>query len=132
MPTNDSTAYRRELLARAFLVGSAFGLGWTPCVGPILAVILTFAATESTVSKGVGLLAVYALGLALPFLATAVSIEGFLLFYARFRRHLHKVEIASGAVMIAVGILVFNGRLIVLNGWLNNVPFFRWIAERFL
>jgi len=118
--------------ARAFLVGSAFGLGWTPCVGPILAVILTFAATESTVSKGVGLLAVYALGLALPFLATAVSIEGFLLFYARFRRHLHKVEIASGAVMIAVGILVFNGRLIVLNGWLNNVPFFRWIAERFL
>src|SRR5215471_6015352 len=72
--------------ARAFLIGSAFGFGWTPCVGPILAVILTFAAAESTVGKGIGLLGLYALGLALPFLATAFSIEGFLLFYARFRR----------------------------------------------
>src|SRR6266404_6176408 len=61
---------------RAFLVGSAFGFGWTPCVGPILAVILTFAAAESTVAKGVWLLAVYAMGLAVPFLLTAFSIEG--------------------------------------------------------
>jgi cytochrome c-type biogenesis protein len=118
--------------ARAFLVGSAFGFGWTPCVGPILAVILTFAATESTVAKGVGLLAIYALGLALPFLATAFSIEGFLVFYARFRRHLHKLEIASGIVMVVVGVLLFSGHLIVLNSWLNKIPFFRWMAERFL
>jgi cytochrome c-type biogenesis protein len=118
--------------ARAFLVGSAFGFGWTPCVGPILAVILTFAAAESTVAKGIELLAVYSLGLALPFLATALSIEGFLAFYARFRRHLHKLEFGSGVVMIVVGVLIFSGHLIVLNTWLNKVPFFRWMAERFL
>jgi len=118
--------------ARAFLVGSAFGFGWTPCVGPILAVILTFAAAESTVAKGVGLLALYALGLAIPFLATAFSIERFLIFYARFRRHLHKLEVGSGIVMIGVGALVFSGHLVVLNAWFNKVPFFRWMAERFL
>src|SRR5437879_4594579 len=66
---------------RAFLVGSAFGFGWTPCAGPILAVILTLAAAESTVGKGVWLLALYAMGLALPFLMTAFSINSFLAFY---------------------------------------------------
>ncbi|HKV82649.1 MAG TPA: cytochrome c biogenesis protein CcdA [Candidatus Sulfotelmatobacter sp.] len=118
--------------ARAFLVGSAFGFGWTPCVGPILAVILTFAAAESTVAKGVSLLAIYALGLAIPFLLTALSIEGFLSFYTRFRSHLHKLEIGSGVVMIAVGVLIFTGHLLLLNNWLNKVPFLRAMAERFL
>ena len=94
--------------------------------------ILTFAAAESTVAKGVGLLAVYALGLALPFLATAFSIEGFLLFYARFRRHLRKLEIGSGVVMVVVGMLVFSGHLIGLNAWLNKVPILRWVTEKFL
>ena len=63
---------------RAFLVGSACGFGWTPCVSPILAVVLTFAAVESTALKGVELLAVYAMGLALPSLLAAFSIEGLL------------------------------------------------------
>jgi cytochrome c-type biogenesis protein len=75
---------------------------------------------------------VYALGLALPFLLTALSIEGFLVFYGRFRRHLHKLEVSSGAVMIAVGLLIFTGHLVLLNAWMNKIPFFRWIAERFL
>lgn len=117
---------------RAFLVGSAFGFGWTPCVGPILAVILTLAAAESTVARGVSLLAVYALGLAIPFLLTAFSIEGFLAFYARFRRHLHTLEIVSGVVMVAIGALIFTGRFGMLNNWMNRISFFRWIAERFL
>ena len=117
---------------RAFLLGSAFGFGWTPCVGPILAVILTFAAAESTVAKGVWLLSVYAVGLALPFLLTALSIERFLAFYGRFRRHLRKLEVGSGVVMIAVGFLILSGHLIMVNSWLNKVPFFRWMAERFL
>lgn len=117
---------------RAFLVGSAFGFGWTPCVGPILAVILTLAAGESTVARGVSLLAVYALGLALPFLLTALSIEGFLAFYARFRRHLHTLEVISGLVMIAVGCLIFTGHFVVLNNWMNRISLFRWIAERYL
>jgi len=117
---------------RAFLLGSAFGFGWTPCVGPILAVILTFAAAETTVSKGVGLLALYALGLAVPFLLTAFSIEGFVAFYARFRRHLHALEVISGVVMIAVGVLIFTGHFIVLNNLMNRLPFFRWMEEKFL
>jgi cytochrome c-type biogenesis protein len=117
---------------RAFLAGSAFGFGWSPCIGPILATILTFAAAESTVAKGVWLLAVYAMGLALPFLITAFSIEGFLAFYVRFRRHLHKLEIGSGVVMVAVGVLIFTGHLTLLNIWMNKIPFFRSMAQRFL
>jgi len=117
---------------RSFLVGSAFGFGWTPCVGPILAVILAFAAAESTVAKGVGLLAVYAMGLALPFLFTAFFIDRFLAFYSRFRSHLHKLEVGSGVVMIAVGALICTGHLAMLNNWLNKIPFFRWMAEKFL
>ena len=117
---------------RSFLAGSAFGFGWTPCVGPILAVILTFAAAESTVAKGVGLLAVYAMGLALPFLLTAFFIDRFLAFYSRFRRHLHKLEVGNGIVMIAVGALIFTGHLAMLNNWLNKIPFFRWMAEKSL
>jgi cytochrome c-type biogenesis protein len=117
---------------RAFLVGSAFGFGWTPCTGPILAVILTLAAAESTVARGVSLLAVYALGLAVPFLLTALSIRGFLAFYARFRRYLHALEIVSGVVMIAAGSLIFVGHFIMLNNWLNRISFFQRMAERFL
>ena len=117
---------------RAFLVGSAFGFGWTPCVGPILAVILTLAAAESTVAKGISLLTVYALGLAIPFLLTALSIQTCLAFYARFRRYLRTLEVVSGIVMIAVGSLIFAGHLGILNTWLNRIPFFRHMAERFL
>jgi cytochrome c-type biogenesis protein len=87
---------------------------------------------ESTVLKGVGLLAIYATGLALPFLLTAFTLEGFLSFYNRFQRHMHKLEIASGITMIALGLLVSTGHLVLLNEWLNNVPFFCWMAERFL
>jgi len=116
---------------RAFLIGSAFSLGWTPCVGPILAVVLTFAAAESRV-RGIWLLAAYAMGLALPFLLIAFSVEGFLSFYTRFQSHLRKLEIGSGLTMIAIGLLVFTGHLVLLNEWLNSIPLFRWMAEKFL
>src|SRR5262249_47661357 len=116
---------------RAFLVGAAFGFGWTPCVGPILAVILTFAAAESTLGKGGSLFGVYAFGFAIPVFFEALWFEGFLSFEARVRRHLHALEIGSGVVMIAMGVLISTGRLIMLNSWLNKVSFFRWIAEKF-
>ncbi len=80
----------------AFAIGFAFAFGWTPCVGPILAVILGFAAAQDSLIKGVMLLAIYSLGLALPFLLTSLGIELFLKFYSRFRAHMHAVEIASG------------------------------------
>jgi cytochrome c-type biogenesis protein len=98
----------------AFVIGFAFAFGWTPCVGPILAVILGFAAAQDSVSKGIMLLTIYSLGLAVPFLLTSLGIERFLNFYGRFRRHMHALEIASGGLLIALGILLVLGRFTLL------------------
>jgi cytochrome c-type biogenesis protein len=103
----------------AFVVGFAFAFGWTPCIGPILATILTFAASEETVAKGVLLLAIYSLGLAVPFLLTSLGVERFLAFYSRFRRHLHTVEVASGVLLIVIGALVLTRHFTVLSGYLS-------------
>ncbi|HEU5453809.1 MAG TPA: cytochrome c biogenesis protein CcdA, partial [Terriglobales bacterium] len=97
----------------------AFAFGWTPCIGPVLAGILTLAAAEETVSKGMGLLAIYSLGLAVPFLLTSLGVDRFLAFYGRFRRHLHAVEVVSGVLLIAIGALVLSGRFTVLSGYLS-------------
>jgi cytochrome c-type biogenesis protein len=118
--------------SRAFLVGLAFGFGWTPCVGPILTVILTFAASEATLGKGIGLLALYSAGLAIPFLLTSLGIERFLLFYGKFRRHMRAIEAVSGALLIAVGVLIFTRHFSLLNSWMNRIPFFRHLGEKFL
>src|ERR1700730_5742796 len=118
--------------ARAFLMGFAFAFGWAPCAGPILAVVLTFAASEATIYKGVSLLAIYSLGLALPFLLTSLGIDRFLVFYARFRRHLQTLELASGTLLIVVGLLVFTRHFALINSWMNGIPMFRSMAEKFL
>ena len=103
----------------AFFVGFAFAFGWTPCIGPILAGILTLAAAEETVTKGMFLLAVYSAGLAVPFLLTSLGVDRFLSFYGRFRRHLHAVEVVSGVLLIVLGALVLTGRFTVLSGYLS-------------
>ncbi len=103
----------------AFVIGFAFAFGWTPCVGPILAVILTFAAEQDTVLKGVFLLAIYSLGLAVPFLLTSLGIERFLMFYRRFQKHMHVLEVASGALLIALGVLLVIGRFSIISGYLS-------------
>jgi cytochrome c-type biogenesis protein len=103
----------------AFAVGFAFAFGWTPCIGPILATILAFAASEDSVAKGTALLAVYSAGLAVPFLLTSLGIDRFLLFYARFRRHLHTVEVLSGVLLIALGTLIFMHHFTMLSSWLS-------------
>jgi cytochrome c-type biogenesis protein len=102
-----------------FLMGFAFAFGWTPCIGPILASVLAVAATKETVGQGVFLLACYSAGLAIPFLITALGIGGFLKFYQKFRRHLHTVEVFSGALLLVVGALVFLNRLTWLSGKLG-------------
>jgi cytochrome c-type biogenesis protein len=102
-----------------FLLGFAFAFGWTPCIGPILAGVLTMAATSETVARGVSLLIVYSAGLAIPFLLTALGINQFLGFYKRFRRHLQMVEIGSGMLLLAVGCLIFVNRLTWLSGKLS-------------
>ncbi len=103
----------------AFAIGFAFAFGWTPCVGPILAVILGFAAAQDSLVKGVMLLAIYSLGLAVPFLLTSLGIERFLKFYSRFRAHMHAVEVASGGLLIALGVLLVLGRFTMISNYLS-------------
>jgi cytochrome c-type biogenesis protein len=103
----------------AFILGFAFAFGWTPCVGPILAVILGLAAAQNSVGKGIALLAIYSLGLAVPFILTAVGIERFLQFYGRFRRHLHTLEVASGVLLIFLGGLLVMNRFTLLSGYFS-------------
>jgi cytochrome c-type biogenesis protein len=103
----------------AFVIGFAFAFGWTPCVGPILAVILGFAAAQDSVFKGIVLLAVYSLGLAVPFLLTSLGIQRFLKFYSRFRTHMHAVEVASGALLIVLGSLLVFGRFTIISNYLS-------------
>lgn len=103
----------------AFVIGFAFAFGWTPCLGPILSVILGFASQEDTLVKGVILLSVYSLGLAVPFLLTSLLMERFLKFYSRFRSHMHALEVLSGAFMIALGVLLVIGRFTLISSWLS-------------
>jgi len=105
--------------AGAFLVGAAFAFGWTPCIGPILAGILALASTQETIPQGMLLLAVYSLGLGLPFLATSLGVGAFLKFSARFRRYLRAVEVASGLLLVAIGVLLFTDRLTLLARYLS-------------
>ncbi len=103
----------------AFVIGFAFAFGWTPCVGPILAVILGFAAAQDSVVKGIFLLAIYSMGLAVPFLITSLGIGRFLKFYSRFRSHMHALEVASGALLIALGVLLVFGRFTLLASYFS-------------
>jgi cytochrome c-type biogenesis protein len=98
-------------LIGSYIVGLAFAFGWTPCIGPILAAILTIAANEGSLGKGMLLLSVYSLGLALPFLLAAVFFNTFLGFFSWIKKHFHTIELVSGILLMAVGVLVFTGYL---------------------
>jgi len=110
----------------AFFVGFAFAFGWTPCIGPILATILAVASDADTVTKGIFLLFVYSLGLAVPFLLTSLGINRFLAFYGKFRRHLHAVEVFSGVLLVAFGLLIMTRHFTVLSGYLGFLNRFTW------
>jgi cytochrome c-type biogenesis protein len=103
------------------LVGVAFGAGWTPCLGPILAGILMVAGSEANVGRGVLLLVAYSAGLAVPFLISALAIERFFVFFQRFRSRLGLVNRVSGVLLIIVGILLLTGWFTVLAGYLQTV-----------
>jgi cytochrome c-type biogenesis protein len=102
----------------AYVIGVAFAFGWTPCIGPILAAILAVAASEQTVAKGAGLLAVYSLGLGIPFMIAAFAIEPFAAFLARFKNYLHRVEQAMGALLVLTGIAFLTGSINQMSVWL--------------
>jgi cytochrome c-type biogenesis protein len=114
------------------LFGLVFAFGWTPCIGPILAGILGIAASQETVTRGIILLAVYSLGLGVPFLLTSLGLNQFLAFYGRFKRHFRTLEIVSGVMVVAIGLMIVTGSLTRLSstfGFLNN--FETWL-ESFL
>jgi cytochrome c-type biogenesis protein len=102
---------------RAMLLGGAFAFGWTPCIGPVLAGILTLAAGQETLLHGVALLALYSLGLGIPFLLTALSLDRFYRFYAQARRHFRAIELVSGGLLVAVGVLIATNQLVRFNSY---------------
>jgi cytochrome c-type biogenesis protein len=111
-----ATAQRKPAgLLGALLVGVAFAFGWTPCIGPILAGILVVAGSRDTVGEGVILLAVYSLGLGVPFLLTSLAIDRFFSVTAKIRRHYHAIEVVSGALLVAIGVLIFTGQLTIIT-----------------
>lgn len=114
----DTGAPRRGL-GGAFALGFAFAFGWTPCIGPILAAILTLAAQRQTVLQGMFLLAIYSAGLAIPFLLTSLGLSSFLKFYGGFRKHLQAVEVTSGVLLIALGTLMAFNKLTIISGYFS-------------
>jgi cytochrome c-type biogenesis protein len=106
-------------LIGAFLVGLAFAFGWTPCIGPILAGILAIAGAQDTVWKGIQLLAIYSLGLGIPFLLTALAINRFFSAMARIRKHYHAIEVASGLLLCVIGVLIFTDRFTIIARYLS-------------
>ncbi len=102
----------------AYVMGLAFAFGWTPCVGPVLAAILFIAGSEDTALRGAGLLAVYSLGIGLPFLLAAVFASRFIGWANRFKRHMGTVEKAMGALLVLTGILFITGQMSRIAQWL--------------
>ena len=103
----------------AMLVGVAFAFGWTPCIGPILGGILAIAGSKNSVGEGITLLAVYSLGLGIPFLLTSLAINQFFGAAKRIRRYYHAIELASGALLIAIGVLIITGQLTIITRYLQ-------------
>lgn len=115
--------------AGAFLMGLAFAFGWTPCVGPVLAAILFVAGSSDTTWQGAGLLAVYSLGIGLPFILAAAFASRFLQFSGRFRKHMGIVEKVMGGFLVLTGLLFITGQMSAIAFWLlETFPVFSLIG----
>ena len=107
-----------------FVVGMAFGFGWTPCIGPILGSILALASTEENISKGILLLSFYSLGLAIPFILSGFLIQKFLLFSKNFKKNINIVLKFGGTILLITGVLILTNQLQVLGYYILNIfPF---------
>ena len=116
-------------LAGAYIMGLAFAFGWTLCVGPVLAAILFIAGSEGSAVRGGLLLAVYSLGIGIPFILSAVFASRFLGWAARFKKHMRKVEIAMGGLLVVTGVLFITGQMSVISYWLlETFPIFQTIG----
>jgi cytochrome c-type biogenesis protein len=100
---------------RSLTAGILFAFGWTPCIGPILAGILAIAAVQESATRGMVLLGVYSLGLGIPFVLSALFLNAFFTAFAKIKHHLHKVEVAGGIILIAIGLLIFTGNLAAIS-----------------
>ncbi|MHB8122821.1 MAG: cytochrome c biogenesis CcdA family protein [Desulfuromonadaceae bacterium] len=100
----------------SFLVGIAFAAGWTPCIGPILAAILTVAATQDSVYQGIILLLLYSMGLGVPFFLSALAMHRFLVVFNRFKKYIHIFEVFTGIFLIVIGVLIYTNWLSRLSG----------------
>jgi len=103
------------------VLGFAFGFGWTPCIGPILGSILIYTSSTADLRRGLLLLFVYSLGLAIPFLVAAWALEAFLRWFQHFRRYMRWVERIAGAVLVVVGVLMLSGSFTLLSGWMQKL-----------
>jgi cytochrome c-type biogenesis protein len=101
------------------LIGAAFAFGWTPCIGPLLAGILTYAGTLEKVNQGVFLLFVYSLGLGIPFLLTALGINQFWRFFGGIKKYLRFLDVTAGIILVILGVLIFSNKLILIPGYLS-------------
>ena len=119
----------RSLLA-TYLVGGGFAMGWSPCIGPILSSVLALAGSRETVLEGTALLAVYSAGLAVPFLAAGWSIEFFFRAFARMKHHFRRLEVASGVILMSVGVLMATNQFSRLNSQFSFLADFVARAER--
>ena len=108
----------------SFIVGMAFGFGWTPCIGPILGSILALASTEETIFKAIILLSFYSLGLAIPFILSGYLMQKFLMFSKNFKKNINFVSKSGGIILLITGILILTNQLQVLGYYLlNSLPF---------
>ena len=114
---NFNIKYSNNLLF-PFIVGIGFGFGWTPCIGPILGSILAFASMEDSIYKGILLLSLYSLGLAIPFVLSSLLIKKFLIFSKRAKKYLINIKKISGIILIITGILIVTGKLQILGFYL--------------
>jgi cytochrome c-type biogenesis protein len=120
--TRQFSSEKPQGILGSLTLGIAFAAGWTPCIGPILGGIIGLAATTGGWKNGLLLSAFYSAGLAVPFLVTGLTINKFLNFYSKFRKHLHKVEVVSGVILILIGVLVMSNRVTLLSSsWLASV-----------
>jgi Cytochrome c biogenesis protein len=103
--------------AGGFLMGLAFALGWTPCIGPVLAAVLAVSSGRDTALEGAGLLAVYSLGLGLPFVLSGIAVGPFLAFFSGFRRNMGAVVKATGVLLVATGVLFVTGQMAAMSYW---------------
>jgi cytochrome c-type biogenesis protein len=116
------TTQNATSLSGSYIMGLAFAFGWTPCIGPVLAAILSVAGSEESVSRGMALLAFYSLGLGIPFLLAALSVNKFLGFSQRFRTYIPLLEKVMGGLLVLTGIMF-------LTGWMQTISY--WLLEQF-